>query len=167
MTRELEIRQVVKKYQKMLQKMKADSGLDLLWQDMRYCVLEFFHVVEGDVDQIIARRYARGNDAVGMDIKVVFLSKLDFSRKISILDEIQEETAVKLPVNQIRVINNLRNAFIHNYPRGHKNFLYKKGHIYADLKIKDFLADMEQLLKELSICMEKVKPVRDKATSPI
>ncbi|MDP2646513.1 MAG: hypothetical protein Q8P24_16360 [Desulfobacterales bacterium] len=137
--------------------MKAQSGFDLTWQEVMYCVLEVFYVIEGDIDQIIAKRYARGNAGVGMDIKVVFLSKLDFSRKIAILEEIQEETGIDLWVNQIRMVNNLRNAFVHNYPRGNKGFRYKKGHICDDLKIKDFFEDMTELFKKLSTALEKVK----------
>ena len=137
---------------------KARSKFEVAWDDIRYCVLEIHYILESDIDMIIAKRYVGRNSHVIADINVTILSKLDFYRKISILEEIEDELKIGIPTRDLKFFNNLRNALIHNYPKGHDSFKYKGGHIYNDLKFKDVCEDALALFKKLTDIRDKIPP---------
>jgi len=152
------IEEIAKIHAANIRRSKIKFGLGTARDDIRYSVLEIFEMLEDYADDIITKRYIGRNALMGHEIKIVILSKIDFSRKISILEEIEDETQIGIPVNSLRFYNNLRNALVHDYPKSHKFFKYKGGHIYNDLKFKDVCTDALALFKKALEIREKITP---------
>lgn len=143
------INDTAEKYAKLIHKAKGKTATEIVWDHIRYCVLEFHYAIETEMDKIILKRYIGRDLNVVNDIKVGILSKIDFYRKIAILDEIDAELKIGMPINKIKVINNIRNALIHNYPKSHSSFNYRGGHILKDLKFECLCEDILEVFKEL------------------
>lgn len=133
-----------------VKKAKAKYEVDTTWDEIRYTILELYRYIELMVDGIILRRYigdAESDRAV--IIRADILAKIDFSRKIILLEELKEKSKLSVDIGTIRAVHNLRNALVHNFPKKHKYFLYKKGHIIDDGKLSGLLDAVFDLLEKL------------------
>ena len=152
------IEDLAKHYASLIKKARGTHKFEVAWDDIRFCIMEIHYILESDMDMIIAKRYVGRNANVITDLKVAILSKLDFYRKIAVLEEIEDELALGIPISQLKYINNLRNALIHNHPKSDNAFKYKGGHIYNDLKFEDVCNDALLLFGKLGEVRDKIPP---------
>lgn len=154
----IKIEELAAHYASVIKKAKGTHKYEVGWDDIRYCIMEMHYILESDMDMIIAKRYVGRKDNVITDLKVAILSKLDFYRKITILEEIEDELKVGMPISQLKYLNNLRNALMHNHPKSDSAFKYRGGHIYNDLKFEDVCKDALSLFGKLTEIRDKIPP---------
>lgn len=147
----------LKKATATLKKIASEHGLDVTWYDLTVFILQLHYFIDIGLDDLILKRYLGERESLqAVAICTNILFRLDFYKKIEIIDQLNKDFNLQIPMDKIRVINNLRNALVHNFPQEHRYFKYDGSHITSGKSLEKLLSDLRSILGILEAAYQKI-----------